>query len=95
MQTRMHIYIVLNMLRDVNFFLEFAIITPQEEFVMYAKEKQTHYVSGIDQFLQEYDKNHPTLSKSQRKEIEKNLRIARLRDMPAVVESHKKLWDEF
>lgn len=47
---------------------------------MQIKEKQMNYVSDIDQFLQAFDKKHPELSKSQKKEIEKHQRIVLLRD---------------
>lgn len=36
--------------------------------------------SEIDQFLQKFDVDHPKLSESQRKEIAKAERIAKLRD---------------
>ncbi len=62
---------------------------------MYAKEKQMHYVSGIDLFLEDYDKKHPELSKSQQKEIAKHQRIYRLRDDATQSEPTNKLWDEF
>lgn len=38
------------------------------------------YVSKLDQFLTEFDKKHPNLSASQRKEMEKFERIYKLRD---------------
>jgi hypothetical protein len=66
-----------------------------EELAMYEKAKQTNYVSGIDQFLQEFDKQHPELSKSQRKEIEKSQRISRLRDKKEAVDPNKTIWDNF
>lgn len=40
----------------------------------------TSYISEIDQFLQTFDKEHPGLSKSQQKEVDKYRRIYRLRD---------------
>lgn len=39
-----------------------------------------NYVSPIDQFLNQFDKEHPTLSESQRKEKSKYQRIYFLRD---------------
>lgn len=39
-----------------------------------------HYVSPLDQFLAEFDKEHPGLSKSQKHEVNKYRRIYRLRD---------------
>jgi len=38
------------------------------------------YVSEIDQFMQKFDQEHPALSQSQKKEIEKYDRIYFLRD---------------
>lgn len=38
------------------------------------------YSSEIDQFLQGFDRSHPDLSKSQRKEQEKYRRIYKMRD---------------
>jgi hypothetical protein len=43
-------------------------------------KKNTGYVSEIDQFLQEFDKQHPELSASQRKEKLKYARLNQLRD---------------
>jgi len=39
-----------------------------------------HYVSPIDQFLNQFDEQHPGLSASQKKEIAKYQRIYELRD---------------
>lgn len=58
-------------------------------------KKLTHYVSDIDLFLQNYDKKHPELSKSQQEEIAKLKRIYRLRDDRLAREPSKTLWDEF
>jgi hypothetical protein len=55
----------------------------------------SHYVSDIDCFLQDYDKKHPELSKSQQKEIAKLKRIYRLRDDATSKDTSKTLWDEF
>lgn len=44
-------------------------------------QKSTGFVSEMDQFLQGYDKKHPELSASQRKEQAKFQRIYRLRDV--------------
>jgi len=62
---------------------------------VYAKEKQTNYVSEIDQFLIGFDKKHPELSQSQRKEIAKHERIFRLRDDPSYTEPSNNLWEDF
>lgn len=43
------------------------------------------YVSELDRFLADYDKAHPDLSKSQRKEFEKYQRIYQFRDNPEAV----------
>lgn len=55
-----------------------------------------NFVSEIDKFLQQFDKDHPELSKAQQKEVNKYRRIYRLRDTserskPAV----NKLWEGF
>lgn len=56
----------------------------------------TYYTSEIDDFLAEFDKTHPKLSTSQRKEIEKYTRIYKLRAgthyQATPVEP---LWDKF
>ena len=51
---------------------------------MKVSPKQTRYVSEIDQFLQKFDKGHPTLSSSQEQEIAKYRRIYLLRDDPHI-----------
>ncbi|HSW69163.1 MAG TPA: CBU_0585 family protein [Gammaproteobacteria bacterium] len=55
----------------------------------------SNYVSDIDCFLQDYDKKHPELSKSQQKEIAKLKRIYRLRDDKNAGDLSSELWDEF
>lgn len=40
-----------------------------------------NYVTPIDQFLKQFDIEHPGLSKSQQKEVEKYRRIHQLRDV--------------
>jgi len=62
---------------------------------MSSNKKITDYVSGIDRFLQDYDKKRPELSKSQQKEIAKYQRIYQLRDDPHAIERQFTLWDEF
>ncbi|VVC76872.1 hypothetical protein AQUSIP_21990 [Aquicella siphonis] len=54
-----------------------------------------YYVSELDNFLVEFDKNHTKLSASQRKEIDKYNRIYVLRDTPHKPETQKTLWDQF
>jgi len=55
----------------------------------------TFYISPLDQFLETYDKAHPKLSLSQRKEIDKYARIINLRDNKVLPEIKKTLWDQF
>ncbi|MEO8402506.1 MAG: CBU_0585 family protein [Gammaproteobacteria bacterium] len=55
----------------------------------------TNYVSEIDKFLLEFDKTHPKLSQSQKKEIAKLQRVYRLRDDATSTDTDKKLWDDF
>jgi len=62
---------------------------------MNSNKKLLGYVSDIDRFLQDYDKKHPVLSKSQQKEIAKAKRIYRLRDDAAASETSSPLWNEF
>ena len=60
-----------------------------------SNKKLSNYVSGIDLFLQEYDKNHPSLSKSQLAEIAKLKRIYGLRDDPNASDTTNTLWEDF
>lgn len=46
------------------------------------KKIDTNYVSEIDKFLNQFDQEHPELSKSQQKEKAKYKRIYALRDNP-------------
>ena len=62
---------------------------------MSSNKNFSNYVSDIDRFLQDYDKKHPELSKSQQKEIAKLKRIYRLRDDAKASEVSQTLWDEF
>lgn len=54
-----------------------------------------HYVSPLDQFLAEFDKYHPGLSKSQKREVDKYRRIYRLRDEAKQPVSNNKLPEDF
>lgn len=54
-----------------------------------------YYTSELDQFLNEYNKAHPQLSDSQRREIEKYAHIYALRDNPSSAKAEKKQWDQF
>jgi hypothetical protein len=51
----------------------------------------TSFVSEIDQFLQAFDKQHPTLSKTQQKEADKYRRIYFLRDVADRLEEKQPL----
>ncbi len=57
-------------------------------------KKQMHYVSEIDQFLQQYDKQHAEQSVSQQKEITRYQRIYRLRDVVTLPPSDQNLGDD-
>ena len=52
------------------------------------------YVSPYDEFLFEFDVNHPK-TLSQLKEITKNKRIAFLRDNASSGEGESTIWEEF
>lgn len=56
---------------------------------------QRNYVSPLDQFLANFDQEHPGLSKSQKKEIAKYRRIYHLRDDAERKESDSKLPEGF
>lgn len=58
--------------------------------------KQDLYVSQTDKFLSGFDKAHPELSKSQRKEVDKYNRVYKLRDDAKAKDSEKEsFWDKF
>lgn len=50
---------------------------------------QTNYVSPLDKFMEQFDHDHPELSKSQLKEREKYARIYYLRDVADRNEDNK------
>jgi hypothetical protein len=54
-----------------------------------------NFVSEIDQFLQEFDKQHPVLSPAQVQEQTKYRRIYRLRDTSVRPTKTVKLWEGF
>jgi hypothetical protein len=56
---------------------------------------QRHYVSPLDQFLSVFDQEHPGLSKSQKKEVEKYRRISCLRDTTERPQKKNKLPEGF
>lgn len=53
----------------------------------------TRYVSPMDQFINQFDNEHPALSKAQLKEKEKYARIYYLRDVANRPDEDKKLED--
>ena len=56
----------------------------------------TRYISEVDQFLQKFDSEHPSLSLSQQKEKDKYSRIYLLRDVAEQsAAAHSTLWDQF
>lgn len=57
--------------------------------------KLAGYVSEIDQFLQEFDKEHPKLTASQKKEQVKYQRIYALRDGTERPGTIQTLWEGF
>lgn len=54
-----------------------------------------YYTSGLDEFLNDFNKTHPKLSASQQKELEKYRRIYALRDNATQPETQTTLWDKF
>lgn len=54
-----------------------------------------YYTSPIDQFLTDFDKTHPHLSTSQRKEIDKYKRIYAMRDNPNYTPPKEDFWEHF
>lgn len=54
-----------------------------------------HYVSDIDQFLVEFNKQNPKLSTSQQEEVKKFTRIFRLRDNHEASEEAHMEWEGF
>lgn len=53
------------------------------------------YVSEEDLFLEKWDRVHPELTSSQRKEIEKHAKIARKRDIKEASDKQDTIWSEF
>jgi hypothetical protein len=54
-----------------------------------------YYTSGLDNFLAEFDKTHPKLSKSQLAEKQKYARIYKLRSDPNYHEKKEDFWDKY
>lgn len=55
---------------------------------------RTQYTSEIDNFLREYDKKHPEITRAREPEIKKHLAIATKRDR-AVEEESSFIWKNF
>ncbi len=53
------------------------------------------YTSSLDHFLADFDRTHPHLTASQRKENEKYQRIFHLRDKPIISNKHPGFWEKF
>lgn len=53
------------------------------------------YISALDQYLTHFDRTHPQLSASQRKEKEKYAEIHKLRDKPGEKIVTSSIWDKF
>lgn len=57
---------------------------------------QKNFVSELDQFLADFDTQHPEKSASQKASIKKHQRIAKLRDDPeAAKKLQDKIWGDF
>jgi hypothetical protein len=63
-------------------------------FIMSKEKIKKNYVSPLDQFISQFDQEHPVLSASQIKEKAKFARIYKLRDVAASPEE-KALPDDF
>lgn len=57
------------------------------------KKRMRYYVSDIDQFLKDFDHNHPEKTESQRHEIKKHERVFRKRDCK--IEDEDIPWQDF
>jgi hypothetical protein len=54
------------------------------------------FVSELDQFIQQFDQQHPEKSKSQIADIKKAARVAQLRDHAiSTTAAEQKIWEEF
>ena len=62
---------------------------------MSQQPKLINYVSDVDQFLQQFDRKHPSLSQSQQKEQLKYRRIYQLRDSADRDTETTTLWEGF
>ena len=59
------------------------------------KRKLKNYVSKEDQFIHQFDHQHREKSASQKQEIAKYSKIARLRDNIAKTKASTKIWRDF
>lgn len=57
------------------------------------KKRMRHYVSDIDQFLKDFDRNHPEKTESQIEEINKHKRVFYRRDHK--VDDNDIPWEDF
>ena len=53
------------------------------------------YTSELDDFLMDFDKRHPQLSRSQRMELDKYKRVYERRDKPEEPSADKSFWAGF
>ena len=58
-------------------------------------KQDTHFVSELDEFLQEWDKQHSTLSTAQQNEIHKHEKIAEHRDNAQPNDNSNSIWEDF
>lgn len=57
------------------------------------KKRMRHYVSDIDQFLKDFDRNHPEKTQSQIEEVKKHKRVFYRRDHK--VNDNDIPWEDF
>lgn len=53
------------------------------------------FVSELDQFIQQFDLDHPEKSDSQIADIKKHQRISQLRDNARLSDKPSKIWEDF
>lgn len=62
---------------------------------MMKQKIDTSYISPLDVFLAEFDREHPQPSASQAKEIEKSARVSNLRDKAdAAAVPEQNIWED-
>lgn len=64
-------------------------------FRRFDKKTQTAFVSDIDKFIQKFDETHPQDSVSQLFEINRQNRVAYLRDYATNAANENKIWEKF